>query len=410
MKRTQNLFQKALLTSAISMSIAATSLTANAEQAGTFYINPAVGIQTFDGKRDADEAVTAIFGGEYVITSKWGIEASYMISSPDGEDGNQDADLDQIRIGALYYLPETGNWKPFLGLGIADAEFEYDTTDHVETQVHVGGGARYSFNEDWSARLDARAINSLDEEAWDALLSVGVSYAFGGSSYQKTEEQPMAVAAPAVVDSDGDGVADDLDKCPNTPAGVAVNSSGCPLDTDGDGVYDYQDQCPGTPAGAPVDAKGCPLDSDGDGVPDYKDQCPTTAAGAQVDENGCKVMIEKTVSINLAINFPTNSAVVPQTYYAEIERVADFMKEYKNTSVTIQGHTDDRGNAGYNKSLSQKRADSVAAILVSNYGIEASRVEAQGFGEEQPIADNNTAAGRKENRRVVAEIENTITQ
>ena len=88
-------------------------------------------------------------------------------------------------------------------------------------------------------------------------------------------------------DSDGDGVEDRHDLCPDTPRGVEVDTTGCPLDADMDGVGDYIDQCPNTPRGATVDETGCPLDSDGDGVFDGLDQCPNTPKGATVDENGC---------------------------------------------------------------------------------------------------------------------------
>ena len=91
-------------------------------------------------------------------------------------------------------------------------------------------------------------------------------------------------------DSDGDGVPDRLDQCPDTPRGVEVDAQGCPLDSDGDGVPDYMDQCPDTPRGVQVDAKGCPLDSDGDGVPDYMDKCPGTPKGTPVDVNGCPLV------------------------------------------------------------------------------------------------------------------------
>ena len=91
-------------------------------------------------------------------------------------------------------------------------------------------------------------------------------------------------------DSDGDGVPDNLDRCPNTPHGVAVDANGCPRDSDGDGVPDYLDRCPNTPRGTPVDANGCPRDSDGDGVPDNLDRCPNTPPNARpVDANGCPV-------------------------------------------------------------------------------------------------------------------------
>ena len=88
-------------------------------------------------------------------------------------------------------------------------------------------------------------------------------------------------------DTDGDGVVDGLDKCPNTPKGCKVDASGCPTDADGDGVCDGIDQCPNTPKGCRVDAKGCPTDSDGDSVCDGIDQCPGTPAGTKVDAKGC---------------------------------------------------------------------------------------------------------------------------
>ncbi len=89
------------------------------------------------------------------------------------------------------------------------------------------------------------------------------------------------------LDSDGDGVPDYRDRCPGTPAGMVVDQHGCPLDSDGDGVIDINDKCPDTPKGVPVDADGCPRDSDGDGVPDDRDLCPNTPFGAEVDVNGC---------------------------------------------------------------------------------------------------------------------------
>jgi OOP family OmpA-OmpF porin len=98
-------------------------------------------------------------------------------------------------------------------------------------------------------------------------------------------------ASGCPVDSDGDGVWDGLDKCPDTPKGATVDASGCPVDSDGDGVFDGIDTCPNTPKGATVDASGCPKDSDSDGVPDGIDQCPNTPAGLKVDSNGCPIEV-----------------------------------------------------------------------------------------------------------------------
>ncbi len=98
-------------------------------------------------------------------------------------------------------------------------------------------------------------------------------------------------AAGCPVDSDGDGVCDGLDRCAGTPKGAKVDSVGCPTDADGDGVYDGLDQCPGTPKGAKVDSVGCPVDSDGDGVPDGIDQCPDTPRTLRVDATGCPIEV-----------------------------------------------------------------------------------------------------------------------
>jgi outer membrane protein OmpA-like peptidoglycan-associated protein len=88
-------------------------------------------------------------------------------------------------------------------------------------------------------------------------------------------------------DSDDDNIADGLDRCPDTPAGVLVDPRGCPKDSDGDKIPDGLDRCSDTPRGATVDALGCPGDEDGDGVLDGLDRCPRTIAGATVNATGC---------------------------------------------------------------------------------------------------------------------------
>jgi len=233
------------------------------------------------------------------------------------------------------------------------------------------------------------------------LYTIGVTYLVGGEK-----------AVPK--DSDGDGVMDDNDACPGTPAGVAVDASGCPLDTDKDGVYDYLDKCPGTPLGIIVDAKGCPLDSDGDGIADYLDKCPDKPAPGTID--GCPEQVEEvkeeaaaavleTKRIKLNVEFDYDKADVKAKYNDEIGKLADVLKKYPEISVTVEGHTDSRGTDKYNQVLSQKRADNVRKYLIDKFGVEGARVKAKGYGESRPIADNATDAGKQINRRVEAEIE-----
>lgn len=186
-------------------------------------------------------------------------------------------------------------------------------------------------------------------------------------------------------------------QCPSygaVPAGAAVDAEGCPLDSDGDGVPDYRDQCPGTPAGVSVNANGCPIDSDNDGVPDYRDQCPGTPAGAAVNSLGCPDAL-----VLEGVNFEFDSARLTTDAQQVLRVVAERLVNNPNVRVSIEGHTDSRGSAGYNKRLSQSRAESVAAYL-NQLGVSADRMMATGYGEERPVASNDTAAGRAENRRV----------
>jgi OOP family OmpA-OmpF porin len=194
------------------------------------------------------------------------------------------------------------------------------------------------------------------------------------------------------MDSDGDGVLDNLDRCPNTPKGVKVDRHGCPLDTDGDGVYDYMDQCPNTPKGVTVDAKGCPPDSDGDGVPDYRDECPDTPKGATVNSVGCW-------ALKGIVLFDHNKWELKPAAYPLLDEVVTILKKNRDIEGEIQGHTDSTGPETYNQRLSEKRAQAVVDYLVQ-HGIDPGRFTVRGYGESRPVASNDTKEGRQENRRV----------
>jgi len=203
-----------------------------------------------------------------------------------------------------------------------------------------------------------------------------------------------AVGCP--IDSDGDGVPDYLDKCPNTPKGVKVDAVGCPLDSDGDGVVDAADKCPNTPKGVKVDAVGCPLDSDGDGVPDYLDKCPNTPKGLVVDETGC---VPAGFMVVGEVLFDTNKWNIKPEGQAELDKGVAFLLKNPQLKVEIQGHTDSTGAAAWNATLSQRRAESVMKYLVSK-GVPAAQLTAKGFGPANPVAPNDTVEGRAKNRRV----------
>ena len=193
------------------------------------------------------------------------------------------------------------------------------------------------------------------------------------------------------LDADNDGVADYIDDCPGTPKGVKVNAKGCPPDSDGDGIADYMDKCPETPKGVKVDSKGCPPDSDGDGIADYKDKCSGTPKGSKVDERGCWVLA--------GVYFDTGKWYTKAQSFSTLNEVAKVIIGNPSLKVEIQGHTDNVGSAKYNQALSEKRARSVMEYLV-NKGISSSRLSYKGYGFDKPIASNHSEGGRSKNRRV----------
>lgn len=198
------------------------------------------------------------------------------------------------------------------------------------------------------------------------------------------------------VDSDGDGVVDRLDECPGTAPGVTVNSVGCELDSDGDGVPNSRDKCPNTPKGVKVNADGCELDSDGDGVVDSLDKCPNTPAGTPVDNSGCTLEQEYKLE---NVNFAFDSANLTPSSGAMLDEAVKILKRHSDLKVQIAGFTDSVGPDDYNQGLSQRRAQAVADYLIA-HGANASNITVKGYGESEPVASNDTEAGRALNRRV----------
>ena len=253
-------------------------------------------------------------------------------------------------------------------------------------------------------------------------------------------------------DSDGDGVPDRKDECPDTPPGVQVDEKGCPLDRDGDGVPDYKDECPDeagpaslagcpdrdgdgiadkddecpdeaglakfngcpdtdedgvpdpkdkcpdTPKGCPVDASGCPLDSDGDGVIDCEDKCPQEAGPASND--GCPDWVELDLS-NILFDFD-KSELRPEGK-AELDRLIVTLNASKEYEIVVGGHTDSIGTEAYNMGLSERRAQAVVKYLLTK-GVNNAYVGSHNYGETEPVVPNDSKANRQKNRRVEFEV------
>jgi outer membrane protein OmpA-like peptidoglycan-associated protein len=200
-------------------------------------------------------------------------------------------------------------------------------------------------------------------------------------------------------DTDGDGVADASDACPDVAGLAALN--GCP-DADGDGIADKDDKCP-TVAG-PRENGGCPfVDADKDGVLDKDDDCPTVAGPAS--NRGCpEVTSEALEELKVqarAVYFNSGKATFKngdKETLARLDAIKEILKNYPNAKFSIEGHTDSDGSDKLNQKLSEDRAAAVMNALIER-GISVDNLVSKGFGESQPVASNKTPAGKAQNRR-----------
>lgn len=207
------------------------------------------------------------------------------------------------------------------------------------------------------------------------------------------------VALAGCPDQDKDGVADKDDKCVDVAGTAKYN--GCPVpDTDGDGLNDEEDKCPQVAGTAKYN--GCPIpDTDGDGVNDEEDKCPNTPG--KPANNGCpeikQEVVKKVAVAAKAIYYMSGKDIIQKVSYPKLDVVVKVLKADTALQISIEGHTDNKGNAAFNQKLSAKRAEAVKKYLIKK-GVAESRIAAQGFGDSKPIATNVTPAGRAKNRRV----------
>ena len=422
--------KKRVIFLAISLLLATVAAGHAEVKAGAFSVTPFIGGYTFEGNEDLKTAPVFGLRGGYHFTRNLGLEGffHYVPSESESMAGNPAVKLYGMGIEGLYHFMPESRFVPFLAVGVGGNRYSVSgaTNDRDRFTVDYGAGLKFFLTDNLALRADVRhVILPLHDRYNELLYTIGLDFSFGGAKKAmpevRTTQAAEPAAAPAVVvakDSDGDGVVDDLDRCPGTPSGVQVDKDGCPLDSDRDGVYDYLDKCPGTPAGVKVDRDGCPLDSDGDGVYDYLDKCPGTPAGVKVDRDGCPFPVVRKIApqaarpmevaivekgrVTLNVEFDFDKSIVKKKYHDEIAELAAVMKKYPDLKITIEGHTDNVGGLAYNEKLSLRRADAVKKYLAEKFGIEASRLNAKGYGPIRPIESNATKEGRQKNRRVEA--------
>jgi outer membrane protein W/outer membrane protein OmpA-like peptidoglycan-associated protein len=288
-------------------------------------------------------------------------------------------EAETARVANVDVLPPTlslnwhfnvdGTWRPYVGLGVnytlfsgeetrgdlAGTSLKLDDSIGAAGQVGIDIGAPDS---NWFWNLNVRYIDistdaelSIPDEGTVDLGSVDINPMVYGVHVGYKFGAPAPVAAPAPAPA---------------PAPVAAPPPPppAPADADGDGVTDDLDKCPGTPAGTKVDSVGCPLEQ------------------------------------TLKLLFDFDSAELRPESITELERVVKFMNDVPFAKAMVEGHTDSVGGDAYNMALSDRRAKAVFDYL-SSRGVDPARLSSVGKGETAPIADNATAEGRQENRRVM---------
>lgn len=258
---------------------------------------------------EQDDDPAPVLGVRYgqLFGERWGLFADATYAVHDGDTALGDVDNLATRVGVEWILSPAASWKWYVegsgGWLHVDPDFG-SSIDRGFASVGIGqrhalrGGGKFRWLVRADATLSDSGLGGRDVVNYQALVGwlggLGRPADSDGDGVPDRRDRCPDTPRGATVDehgcpkdSDGDGVLDGIDRCPDTPRGATVDAKGCPLDSDGDGVFDGIDRCPDTPRGATVDASGCPRDSDGDGVFDGIDRCPDTPRGAKVDANGC---------------------------------------------------------------------------------------------------------------------------
>jgi OmpA-OmpF porin, OOP family len=378
-------------------------------------MSPGIGIHYFKGlKKHID------FAGS--------INASFLAHPfPNKPEDGVDRFLLQVEGAAHFKMVSDNYWfQPFLIGGFGAQKYYV----YYGAYIPVGVGLNINFFDEGRLFIHStyRAPITTGTANYHFLHAFGVSGRVGKKKEAKVIEPPPPPTPVLPKDTDNDGIFDDKDKCP-TVAGVA-KYEGCPVpDTDKDGINDDNDKCP-TVSGL-AKYQGCPVpDTDKDGINDEDDKCPNEAGVARYGgcpvpdrdkdgindeedkcpevpgvaaQQGCpEISAEVTKTVAYAsknVYFATGSTKLLSQSYKPLNDLVKVLQDNTSLKLKIDGHTDNVGADDYNMKLSDGRAASIKKYLVSK-GIDASRLESEGFGETMPVEDNKTAAGRSKNRRV----------
>ncbi|WP_154223740.1 OmpA family protein [Marinicella rhabdoformis] len=361
--------KKALLMAGL---VGLTGLSSAAEFDERWMISPMINFHAVDSAKGLESDFGWGIGLGKFVSENWSVEGEFDTARFTADTGNGAIDQYAAGIMARYHFGEKGSLRPFLGFGGGyidhDGEKAWSGVKSDDIMLNLSAGVRkkindrFGFTSEIKYRIDNDDIVGSQSSYDDYIFTMAMNVAIGAASKSAVAED---IVTPAPVDSDGDGVSDQDDRCPNTPAG------------------------------AQVDMYGCELDSDNDGVVNSKDKCPDSKPGAVVDADGCEV--EVVIELQ-GVHFDFDKSSLRAESFAILDAAVSTLSTHGKIAVEVAGHTDSKGSESYNQALSERRAQVVKDYLV-NKGISADRLTSKGYGESSPMADNATEEGRAKNRR-----------
>ncbi|AEF53297.1 OmpA family protein [Marinomonas posidonica] len=346
-----------------------------------FTITPSIGFYDMDNDRDEENDTAYSLSLGYQFDNPWAIELVYLNADTKSAANGDKIDVEQYRLDGLYHLPNVSryNLTPYLAAGVGTTDLSSRSDQHVE--LNAGGGLKYAINDSLALRADFRLVNDVEDHHVDKVSSIGLQMTFGHK--EKTAVRQDMDFQPIELDQKADQATEEMAE--TTPANEPETI------TEIEQPVIAEDKQPMTNK----------LEQE-EPLPEP----PVTADGTEPSLSEQAAVVAAQPPVKLNIQFGSNQTQVEQKFYPEIEKLATFLMENPNTTVVIEGHTDDTGAARYNQKVSEERANAIADVLVEIFGIPENRVSAIGYGEDKPLFDNDSAAHRKANRRVIAVISN----
>lgn len=301
-----------------------------------------------------------------------------------------DVEDEGIRVGAdvLYFLTDD-QWYVFSGL-------KHQEIEGQRTLLDLGFGKHWELSERWQGITEVAAYQDIDESLLDFGLKLGIAYKFGFSNSDAAKAATAAAAGGVAAASTSRDELNDAVSEGRASAANEVSAANEAASADA------------AAAGAAVLAGAAALiDSDNDGIADDMDKCAGTPATDKVGADGCSVLTEQEVSVALNVNFANNSVEVANPNDSQFAEFAAFMKRFGKANAEVEGHSSAGGAASYNQKLSQQRAEAVRTLLIEQYGVDASRLTAKGYGESRLLDTSGTAAAAKRNRRIEVKVSAT---